>query len=286
MQNINKENATGRPIVETRMTYGYPCWKGSYGATTRSDVNERLKKRRTSGCTQNDIRYTLWDTLSDQTVYTANNVPTGGGQTLGDSSVTATQFYYDTNTNWSLSYRQELYWKEGCESGTIADLESKTDPFGEITGYQFTLVILNGIFGLGILGLIIPWLQLLHLGDSDSDLPCVPGSGEEEKVFLQKCQKISGFTGRVAKLIPLFLCLGVVGSVIGFFKNSSQKDCGDLITNGVMDAIATALQTVQNNNFKTLGNNINFIHFFSIFFLNFKKNNMCFWLSFRVIPQT
>ena len=39
------ETSTGRPIVETRMTYGYPCWKGNYGSLTRNDVNERLKDR-------------------------------------------------------------------------------------------------------------------------------------------------------------------------------------------------------------------------------------------------
>ncbi len=50
-------------------------------------------------------------------------------------------------------------------------------------------LIVNGVFGLGILGIVLPAIMFMHACDKDNDLPCIPGHGQRERDNLSKIQK-------------------------------------------------------------------------------------------------
>lgn len=96
--------------------------------------------------------------------------------------------YYNTSSDvdWQISYRHEIFWDEHCKAGSIIDLSQNLHPVRKMTGYQSSLLILNGIFGLGILGILLPAITIQHVAKKDRDLPCIPGKGDEEKKNLNR----------------------------------------------------------------------------------------------------
>eukprot|EP01084_Bolivina_argentea_P259940 438828_1 len=240
------------PIVEIRQTIGTPCWKGSFGQSSRSN-NERVKNKYNNECEEEDTRFIYWDSHDEPSLYNENKVPTGGNNLMGNGDYSEIQYYNtSTDVNWVLTYRRQIFWSSNCDSGDITDLRWHLKPLRRVVDYQLALLVVNGIFGLGLLGICLPVIMLLHACDKDHDLPCVPGEGEQERNNLNKIQKVISLISKIAKMIPLILCLVVTDTIHWFFTKSGESECSDPLTNRAMSSLGEQIDEVKNSNYNTL----------------------------------
>jgi len=153
---------------------------------------------------------------------------------------------------WQLSYRRQIFWSTECAVGDISELVLHLKPLKKVVDYQHSLLVINGVFGLGILGIIIPILMILHLFDKDNDLPCIPGEGEQEKKNLNTIKAVLSFISKIAKMIPLILCLVVTDDIHWFFTTSGESNCSDSLTNQAMSQLGEQIDDVKKSNYNTL----------------------------------
>jgi len=240
------------PIVEIRTTIGSVCWTGSFGKSGRSN-NERVANRYNSPCTEADTRFTVWDSVTEPLLYNENEISTTGNNLLGDGSYSPIQ-YYNTSADvaWSLSYRRQIFWSSDCASGDIKDLAAHLKPLRAVVALQHALLIVNGIFGLGILGIVLPLIMFMHACDADNDLPCIPGEGQRERDNLSKLQKVMSLTAKIAKMVPLILCLMATDDIHWFFTTAGEGECSDPLTNQSMTELGTQINDVRESNYNTL----------------------------------
>ena len=163
------------------------------------------------------------------------------------------QYYNEsTDVDWRISYRRQIFWSSTCPSGDVSDLAANLGPLRKVVDFQYTLLVLNGIFGLGILGFVLPAFMLLHAFDRDNDLPCIPGEGETERKNIGYIQKTLSFISKIAKLIPLILCLVVTDEIHWFFTTSGEGNCSDSVTNDAMRDLGEQIDKVKDSNWTNL----------------------------------
>jgi len=73
------------------------------------------------------------------------------------------KFNFDIFWFWWLHIYIEIIWKSSCRSGSLSGLQNNMNPLAEMTYLQLILVIFNGVFGLGILGIIFPVLEIYQI---------------------------------------------------------------------------------------------------------------------------
>ena len=248
------------PIVEVVTSIGSPCWKGSFGQPGRSN-NERVANKYDGSCDYDDTRFIEWDHWNEVTLYNENDVGTTGHNWMSGTIPNGTnvtgysdyQYYNEsTDVDWRISYRRQIFWSSTCPSGDISDLAAHLRPLRKVVDFQYALLVLNGIFGLGILGFVIPVFMLLHACDRDNDLPCIPGEGETERRNIGYIQKTLSLTSKLAKLIPLILCLVVTDGIHWFFTTSGEGNCSDSVTNDAMQDLGEQIDSVKNSNWTNL----------------------------------
>lgn len=166
-----------------------------------------------------------------------------------------------------MSYRREIEWDSTCAAGTIQDLADHVKPLKHVVDYQWDLIVVNGIFGLGILGIVIPLTMFMHACDKDNDLPCIPGSGQQERDNLGRFQKVLSFASKVAKMIPLIYCLNATDSIHTFFKLAGSSNCSDEVTNKSMSELGREIDRVKESNYRTLYLDIAMICYYVLYLI-------------------
>ena len=284
---LNKVTANGtfaaqvkaeRPIVEVRMTLGRMCAHGNEGWEDRMEY-ERAKYNNPEPCYDDiakvkldyDSRYIKFDEVNENTMFTNNDISTTGGNTMKRITAVGTNEEGPATTvlakktptisfingagqstyMYHLSYRRELLWTANCTVG-IKDLSNNLKPIQKLEGHQKALTVLNGIFGLFILGIVFPITVIMFIFDKDSDLPCIPGSGEEEEKNIKKAKTVCGWIAKVAKWTPLILALMVSGAVKDFFATVGEAECSDPETNKVFAYLGETIGKVDQANQRTL----------------------------------
>ena len=269
----NKSDAkmeTERPIVEVRMTMNGMCEEGKEGINTRV-AYKRSAYNADKHCigegdkSMPDPRYVDVAEVDEQTLFNQNNLPAMGNQELPPTKspltirpagrtpiVTYASKAKQTTYKWKFQFRRELPWNANCTAGKVQDLAKYTDPVKELLDAQTLLTVLNGIFGLGILGIVFPITVIMFIFDKDSDLPCIPGSGEEEEKNIKKYKTVCGLIAKAAKFTPLFLAYTLSGSMKAFFWGVGAAKCSDDTTNGVFDYLGMKITQVNEANRNTL----------------------------------
>lgn len=274
------KDETKRPIVEVRMTQGKMCEHGEEGIKDREGYTRYAHNNRYP-CNYKpsapskydpDNRYEVFDSTDEVEMFTNNNVDKGGkskmpavtAKTFGTYKLPETltedstpEFSLINNPKqkqykYYLSFRRELKWNANCSAGTIQDLKSKLSPVQQLAGQQRALVGLNGFFGLFILGIVFPITVLMFIFDKDSDLPCIPGSGEEEEKNIKKAKTVCGTIAKIAKFIPLILAYSTSGSVMKFFSVVGSAKCSDSETNEIFSFLGKEIGKVNQKNQNTL----------------------------------
>eukprot|EP00948_MAST-09A_sp_MAST-9A-sp1_P001057 g1057.t1 len=263
---LNKSNGFTNtlPIVEVRVTPGPVCLYGdkqSEGIKGRQN-NIRINRKLDAGCVNNDPRYNTWELFPEADLYKNNSIGTTGGRFLTGRDSGQMQYSYttpiqryDTYTqyNWILSFRRQIAWREDCGGSNLAEIEKKLAPVNEMKGIQYTLMVLNGIFGLGILGIILPLTYIARFFDKDQDLECIPGEGEDELNYIDRIKRIVGNVARFAKFLPLVLCILSSGTHRGFFNKIGDASCSDPQTNSEFSATKAEINKLYNSNIQNLG---------------------------------
>ena len=114
-------------------------------------------------------------------------------------------------------------------------------------------MVLNGIFGLGILGIVLPLTYIARFFDKDQDLECIPGEGEDELNYIDRIKRIVGNVARFAKFLPLVLCILSSGTHRGFFNKIGDASGSDPQTNSEFSATKTEINKLYNSNIQNLG---------------------------------
>ena len=239
----------------------------------RAKYNNPKPCRDSKGKKDYDSRYTVFDESVEDNMFTNNGISTGGGNTMrkitaaganSEGAATAVPVGEKTPTvsftggtgqstyKYYLSYRRELLWAANCTAGSMEDLSKNLKPVQKLQGHQQTLTVLNGIFGLFILGIVFPITVIMFIFDKDSDLPCIPGSGEVEEKNIKKAKSVCGFIAKISKWIPLILAVQASGGVKTFFATVGKAQCSDPETNEVFAYLGTTIGKVDEANQRTL----------------------------------
>lgn len=124
------------------------------------------------------------------------------------------------------------------------------DRIHKIVYYQKTLMIMNAVFGLAILGIIFPVMIVLQLWSDD--LPCIPGSGGKERKYIDWCKTFFSTVAKLCKFIPLFLCLVITTKGKNYFQRLADAACSDAQTNEDFVILANKVLKVHDGNLQTL----------------------------------
>ena len=111
-------------------------------------------------------------------------------------------------------------------------MEQYIDPLQTMIDHQETLVLLNGIFSFGIVGILYSLILCIHVFDRDHDMICIPGEGMEEAENLKKIRSWCNVIGKSIAFIALIPALVISADISNFY--SQCHTCSDSITNGVL----------------------------------------------------
>ena len=102
-------------------------------------------------------------------------------------------------------------------------------------------MIVQGIFGLAILGIFFPIMAAMQFFEKDQDLMCIPGEGLEERRNLGVCKSICSFIAIVLKLIFIGIASGATEPVFKVYDGVS--DCAvDKLTKETVSFITPAVK--------------------------------------------
>ena len=124
---------------------------------------------------------------------------------------------------------------------------SVSEKIGTLKFTQEAALIVQGIFGLAILGIFFPIMAAMQFFEKDQDLMCIPGEGLEERRNLGVCKSICSFIAIVLKLIFIGIASGATEPVFKVYDGVS--DCAvDKLTKETVSFITPAVKKIHSGN--------------------------------------
>jgi len=150
---------------------------------------------------------------------------------------TQRQSIHESKSKIGLFTRNEIYWKEECESG-YSDVKSNDSPLQRAIQAITALLALN--ITMNFLTIIVSVI-VITIYEFNIDIPCIDGGVREDAAFLKMMtEKVSGVF-KVIKLIPCIVALAYLYYVLDFYEEIASKSCSDPTTNQNFNAVGTTL---------------------------------------------
>lgn len=196
---VGDSNSTNLPIIDIGITEGDVCFESIGEEGTKEKEYYPLLKKKPDGCDIVDDRFIALDTLTEDSYLKDNNL-----QNILDLP----EFNLNTNSNYYLSYRPSIIWKNVCQTGyfTRAKINKYDDPLHEVYKLQLALITVDSIFAFYLI-IVGPLLYWQFYKKSEEDLT------EFDKPLITLSIVETFFKILV---IPFLLCACVV---CGYYRN-------------------------------------------------------------------
>lgn len=162
----------------------------------------------------------------------------------------------DNLPNVAMFYRTQIEWKPSCTFSTKIgkqEIQGVVSPLKATTSAQLALVVINTLSGI-IVGVFIPLLIIYNIWYDD--VPCVAGSGAEEKKTLKGYSSHTSLVLNIVKMIPLIISIVMITKLSGLFTEVSTENCSDTLSNETITYLAETLPNVKQANMTTLGSDV------------------------------
>lgn len=122
----------------------------------------------------------------------------------------------------------------------------------DLIEYQSNLLIVQAVFGLGVLGFLLPLTTVIHACEKGDNMPCIPGKGRDYRVNFNRFQMIMSMISKAVKMIPLVYCLTATEEARRFFALAGSSDCSDELTNNSFSQLGEDINKVRMRDYRCL----------------------------------
>ena len=215
-----------------------------------------LNRNKDTTCnTAGNVKWTVTDSTTEDQVFAANGLTTyiSSLSTYTDTKTGMTGYYQNSKSGsdytWNLFTRRYIPWHVNCRD-EMHNLMDKSTFVKKLRTAQLAVVVIGCISGF-ILGVVLAVMEIMNL--RGTDLPCISGKGEEERIKLRRIKSIMSYLFKLIQVPFQIWAIVLCGSAKHLLIAVASRKCSDDNTNATLVYIAKTLSATYSSTITALG---------------------------------